>query len=120
MTNSKHSPEVTVVSAKQMILNKLCTAYIRFEDDGLIPADELRRELDIPETVFAEALESFINGENQMAVEVFKSKGSTDLRLSESMRDLCSDWNPGEKHDPIFNTESPVEGSALNFWRRSA
>src|SRR4026209_9158 len=59
MTNSNHSPDVTVVSAKQMILNKLCTASIRFEDDGLIPADELRRELDIPETVFAEALESF-------------------------------------------------------------
>jgi hypothetical protein len=70
--------------------NRLCTGHIGLsQDGGFVFADKLRRELSIPEDVFAEAL-SFINAENQLAVEVIERKGRVDLRLGESMRDLCS------------------------------
>jgi hypothetical protein len=105
MTNTKHSSDATLLLAKQKILNRLCTGYIgSSKDDRFITADKLRRELSIPEDIFAEALNSFITAENQLAVEVIKSKGRVDLRLGESMRDLCSNWNP-TKHDAVSNSK---------------
>ncbi len=120
MAHRKHSPEATVLSAKQQILNRLCAAYRRSNHNGLIPADALRRELDISEAVFVEAVNSFIIGENQEAVEVFENKGRSSLRLGESMRDLCSDWRPIEKRDQVSKTEPIVAVSAYGSLRRSA
>ena len=93
MAHTQHSPKATVLSAKQKILKKLCTVYIRSKDSSFIPADKLRQELGIPEPVFAEAMKSFTDTEEQMAVEVIESRGGMDLRLAESMRNLCSDWS---------------------------
>jgi len=93
MAYRKHTPEQTVVSAKQKILNKLCAVYMRYGESCFIPADELRRELGIPENVFTEALKSFTSAENQMAVEVIESKDSAVLRLGAFMRDFCNDWD---------------------------
>ena len=108
MAYEKHTPEATVVVAKQRILNKLCSVYIKRRDSRFIPADELRRELGIPENVFAKALNSFKNAEGQMAVEVLQSDDKTDLRLGESMRDLCTDWSPTKKQDSAPNTAVSV------------
>ena len=84
------TPQLPVVSAKQKIFNKLCTVYRRHGESRFIPADELRRELGIPENVFTEALKSFTNAENQMAVEVIESEGRAALRLGAFMRDFWS------------------------------
>jgi hypothetical protein len=51
---------------------------MRAKDDAFLSAVDLRNELDIPEHVFAETLETFRHGE-QSAVEVFESNGETIL-----------------------------------------
>ena len=116
MAHIQQSTKATLFSAKQKILNKLCTVYARSKDNRAISADELRRELGIPENVFAEALKSFMEAENQLAIEVFERGSSTDLRLGESMRDLCSDWSLTEE-DVVRSIESPL---AVRVRRRSA
>ena len=120
MAHTKHSPEATVVSAKQQILNRLCAAYRRSNHNGLIPADALRRELDISEAVFVEAVNSFVIGENQDGRRGVENKGRSSLRLGESMRDLCSDWRPIEKRGQVSKTEPLVAVSPYGSLRRSA
>ncbi len=120
MAAIKESSDATLLSAKQRILNRLCTGYIgSSKDGGFIPADKLRRELSIPENVFAEALNSFINAEKQLAVEVIESTGGKDLRLGESMRDLCSNWNLNQ-YKSVSNTNLSSGVSARRLLRRSA
>jgi hypothetical protein len=76
------------VLAKYKVFNELCMAYRRSKDTAYLRADDVRRRLGIPENVFGEVLDSFIN-EIQMAVEVFESNGERYLRLSESARENC-------------------------------
>jgi hypothetical protein len=61
----------------------------------------------------------FINAENQLAVEVIESNSSRDLRLGESMRDLCSNWNPTQ-YKSVSNTNLSSGVSARRLLRRSA
>jgi len=42
--------------AQYRIFNRLCVAYMRTKDPALVQAKDLRKELAIPERVFAEAL----------------------------------------------------------------
>jgi len=84
MAQKKQSPDATLLLAKHRIFNKLCARYRHSYQDSAfsIHADALRRELSIPEDIFAEALDTFIHAENQMAVEVFQREGQTYLRLA--------------------------------------
>ena len=109
MAAKKHLPEATVFSAKQLIFNKLCAAYLRFKNTDPVDAAELRRELNIPETIFAEALLGFLCAENQMTVEVLEDKGRTYLRLGEAGRDICTDWSPKEKRSLLRKAEPSVD-----------
>jgi hypothetical protein len=61
---------------------------MRSKDTAYLRADDVRRRLGIPENVFGEVLDSFLN-EIQMAVEVFESNGERYLRLSEAARENC-------------------------------
>jgi len=91
MPPEKHLSNATL-SAKRAIFNNLCAAYMRSKSNGLVTADEVRRELVMPNALFDEALNSFIHAENQMAVEVTEVTGRTYLRLSHSVTELCGDW----------------------------
>jgi len=86
MAHKQHSTKATVLAAKQKILNKLCTIYMQSKDSSYIPADKLRQELGIPESVFAEAMKSFADTEEQMAVEVGSSNSPSqqDSRTARS------------------------------------
>jgi hypothetical protein len=97
MAYGQHPPRATVLSAKQQIINKLCTAYLRSQDDGMTSADLLRQELGLSESTFMEALNSFVSEQNPVAVEVVEGRRGTNLRLGEFMRNLCSDWTPTKK-----------------------
>jgi hypothetical protein len=79
MAEKKKSSEATLMQRK--IFNKMCMAYRRSCEAATfaIQADELRKELSIPEDIFAEALYAFIHTENQMAVEVFNARGKLTL-----------------------------------------
>ena len=78
----------TLVLAKYKVFNELCLAYMRSKDTAYLRAEDVRRRLGIPENVFGEVLDSFVN-EIQMAVEVFESNGERYLRLSEAARENC-------------------------------
>jgi hypothetical protein len=88
MAQRKEISRKTLVLAKYKVFNELCMAYRRSKDTAYLRADDVRRRLGIPENVFGEVLDSFIN-EIQMAVEVFESNGERYLRLSESARENC-------------------------------
>lgn len=109
MAQKKDSPEATLISAKYQIFNKLCMAYRRSYTNPAfgIRADDVRGELKISESIFAEALDSFKHTE-QTAVELFESNGKTFLRLGESARYHWSDWPVNQKRGSAFMTETPM------------
>ena len=82
-----------VVQAQYRIFNKLCIAYRRSRQDPsfAIHAEDSRRELAIPETVFVEALDSFVDANGERIVEVFEQNGERYLRLGESAKFNISD-----------------------------
>jgi hypothetical protein len=120
MAQKKQSPEATLMQRK--VFNKVCMAYRRSYEAPTfaIRADELRKELSIPEDVFAEALYAFIHTENQMAVEVFKRQGQTYLRLGESARDICNDWSTMQSNRPASKPKLPIKIPVPNPFLRSA
>jgi hypothetical protein len=93
-------------------------AYLRFKKNDPLDADELRRELNIPETIFAEALLGFLSGENQMAVQVVEDRGRTYLKLGDAGRDLCTDWRL--KETLLRKAEPPLDIPISRLIRRSA
>ena len=120
MAQKKPSPDATLLLAKQRIFNKLCIQYRHSRQDPAfsIHADVLRRELLIPEDIFAEALDAFIHAENQLAIEVFERDGERCLRLGESARDICNDWSPARR--PASKPEAVPKISTRNLLPRSA
>ena len=120
MAANKYLPEPEVFTAKQRILNKLCKVYLRFKKNEWVDAEELRRELNISEAVFADALFGFLSVEKQMAVEVLDGKGRIYLRLGEIGQDLCSDWNVKKKPVAARKIEPPLDIQLGDSIRRSA
>ncbi len=120
MAEKKKSPEATLVQRK--IFNKVCMAYRRSCEAPTfaIRADELRKELSIPNDMFAEALYAFIHTENQMAIEVFQREEQTYLRLGESARDICNDWSTMQRNRPASKPEFPIKIPVRNPFLRSA
>jgi hypothetical protein len=119
MATKNRVPEPTMRSVKHQIFNKLCSAYLRFKNSAPVDADELRRELNLPETIFAKALLDF-SVDNQMAVEVLQDKGRTYVRLGAGGRDLCADWNAEAKRNGLRTDEPPVDMPVQRLIRRRA
>jgi len=91
MNYKKPIPERTIIVARNRIFNRLCTVYRRSKDPAFVSAADLKRELAIPEDVFAGVLSSFIHSDTPKAVEVFDKGGETFVQLAESARHNCSD-----------------------------
>jgi len=93
MAQPTTSAQIAVRVAQHKIFNKLCIAYRRSRQDPEfgVRADDLRRELDIPKKVFAEALGTFIDANAEMIVEVYVTKGERYVRLGQTARYNCSD-----------------------------
>ena len=85
--------QIAVREAQHKIFNKLCIAYRRSRQDPefAVRADDLRRDLAIPENVFAEALDTFIDADAKMMIEVYENKGERYVRLGQTARYNCSD-----------------------------
>ncbi len=107
---NKPFPEAEILAVKQQIFNKLCTSYLWFKKNEWVDADELRRELNIPEAIFGEALFGFLSVEKQMAVEVLEGKGRTYLRLGEVGQEECEN----QVTSPWL---LPLVTLALNAWQ---
>ena len=92
MAQSKTSAQIAVRVAQHKIFNKLCIAYRRSRQDPEfgVRADDLRIELAIPENVFGEALDTFVDANAEMIVEVYENKGERYVRLGQTARYNCS------------------------------
>ena len=93
MAQPRTSAQIAVREAQYKIFNKLCIAYRRSrQDPGFgVRADDLKGELAIPEAVFAEALDTFVDSNAEMIVEVYESNGERYVRLGKLARYNCSD-----------------------------
>jgi hypothetical protein len=87
------NPEQEVLQAQHKIFNKLCMAYRRSRQNPAfrVRAEDVRNELGIPEKVFVEALDSFVDVSGERIVEVFEQTGERYLRLGDSTRFNLSD-----------------------------
>src|SRR5687767_8484879 len=70
MAQETKSAQISIRKAQHKIFITLCVAYRRSRQDPEtgVRADALRRELDIPETLFAEALDTFTDATGQMII----------------------------------------------------
>jgi hypothetical protein len=75
-----------VLWAQNQLFNKLCSVYVRTRDISFIRAEDLQKELAIPDHLFAEALRAF-RVSDQLTVEVIDSGGESYLRLGQRGRD---------------------------------
>ena len=93
MAQRTTSAQIAVREAQHRIFNKLCIAYRRSRKDPEfgVRAHDLRRELVIPQNVFAEALDTFIDADAKMIVEVYENKGERYVRLGQTARYNCND-----------------------------
>jgi hypothetical protein len=80
--------QALISQAQQKIFNQLCVAYRRARQNPSfsVYADELRRELALPETVFAEALAGFVDAAGEKIVEISVRDGERRLTLGNSAR----------------------------------
>jgi hypothetical protein len=118
MATKNHLPESTIRSVKQQIFNKLCTAYLRFKNSDPVDANDLKRELNIPETVFGQALYEFTM-EGQMAIEVLEHKGRTCVKLGAGGQDLCADWSAKAKPSASRSDKPRVDIPVQRLVRRA-
>jgi hypothetical protein len=118
MAEKRKSGDPGVLLAKHKIFNKLCTGHRRsYQNPHFgIRADDLRKELSIPEDIFAIALDAFINTENQVAVEIFQREGERYFRLGQSARDNCNDWTTNEIYHSASKTV-PIKTPTVNYSR---
>lgn len=93
MAQSKNPNRALVAQVQQQIFNKLCTEYRRSRQapDFGVRADDVRRDLAIPETLFALALKEFTDASGERVVEVFIRNRETHLGLSDSARENLRD-----------------------------
>ncbi len=82
-----------LLDARCRIFNRLCVFHLRARDADLgLSADQVRKELAIPDNIFAEALKHFVDITGQTIVEVLDRNGEKYLRLGEIAQDYCSKW----------------------------
>ena len=77
-----------VLWAQNQLFQRLCSVYIRAKDVSFLRAEDLKKELAIPDHLFAEALLAFRVGD-QLTVEMIDSGGESYLRLGQHGRDNC-------------------------------
>ena len=82
----------TVVRLQQIIFNMLCTRYRRSHQDRdfRIRAEDARRELNVPEPLFAETLDQFVAGGDRIVL-VVEQDGEKYLSLSDSAKANLND-----------------------------
>ena len=92
MAQASDRHQYFVLQAQQKIFNKLCIAYRRSHQDSAfsVMAEDLRRELTIPEAIFAEALESFVDATGERIVEVIERDGKRYLKPGVTTRSNLS------------------------------
>ena len=108
-----NSRQRAVFEAQQEIFNLLCAGFRRSGEnpDFRIPVDRVRTELDLPASIFSEALEKFANSMGQHTVIVGEQNGERYITLGESAN--VSDWICVPR--PIGNSRSVTSAGSTRL-----
>lgn len=89
-----NSHQRAVFEAQEQIFNILCAAFRRSAENPefRLAIDDVRTELDLTESIFAEALEKFAYSMPEHTVIVGEQNGQRYITLGESAKSNVSDW----------------------------
>jgi hypothetical protein len=89
-----NSHQRAVFAAQERIFNILCAAFRRSGENPefRLSIDHVRTELDLPASIFAEALEKFAYSMPEHTVIVVEQNAQRYITLGESAKSNVSDW----------------------------
>ena len=89
-----NSHQRAVFEPQERIFNILCAGFGRSgENQGFrLSIDDVRTELDLPASIFGEALEKFAYPMGEHTVVVVEQNGQRYITLGESAKSNVSDW----------------------------
>jgi hypothetical protein len=89
-----NSHQRAVFEAQERIFNTLCAAFRRSGENSefRLSINDVRTELDLPASIFAEALEKFAYSIGEHTVIVVEQNGQRYITLGESAKSNVSDW----------------------------
>lgn len=100
--------------AQQRIFNKLCAAFRRSRQDPEfhLLSEDVRSELNIPLSIFNEALERFNDAAGDPIVIVIEDRGERYIMLGESAKSNVSDWVATPREALVgFRSATPAEST---------
>ena len=109
-----------VCESQQRIFNKLCAAFRRSRQDleFHLLSEDVRSELNIPLSIFNEALESFSDAAGEPVVFVIEDKGEQYITLGESAKFNVSDWVATPRGTLVgFRPAAPAESTRFTRCR---
>ena len=89
-----NSHQRAVFEAQERIFNILCAAFRRSGENPefRLLIDDVRTEVDLPASIFGEALEKFAHSMPEHTVVVVEQNGQRYITLGESAKSNVSDW----------------------------
>jgi hypothetical protein len=100
---------------QQRIFNELCAAFRRSrQNPGFrLLIENVRVELNIPVSLFAEALESFSDAAGEPIVVVIEHHGERYVTLGESAKSNVSDWADTRRAEKLSRSAAILNNSKL-------
>ena len=110
-----NSHQRAVSEAQERIFNRLCVAFRRSGENPefRLLIDDVRTELDLPRSVFTEALEKFAYSMGEHTVVVVEQNGQRYITLGESAKSNVSDWIYVPR--PVVATRSLTPGQSTRL-----
>jgi uncharacterized protein (DUF1330 family) len=107
---------------QQRIFIKLCAAFRRSrQNPGFrLLIENVRAELNIPVSLFTEALENFSDAGGEPIVVVIEHNGERYITLGESAKSNVSDWADTPRAVIGFRSLTPAESKGVTNGRRYA
>jgi hypothetical protein len=89
-----NSHQRAVFAAQERIFNILCAAFRRSGENPefRLLIDDVRTELDLPESIFTEALKKFADSTGEHTLILVERSGVRYITLGESAKSNVSDW----------------------------
>jgi|SRR6516225_5343160 len=110
-----NSHQRAVFDAQERIFNVLCAGFRRSGENPefRLLIDDVRTELDLPRSVFTEALEKFAYSMGEHTVVVVEQNGQRYITLGESAKSNVSDWIYVPR--PVVATRSLTPGQSTRL-----
>jgi hypothetical protein len=105
-----------VFEAQQRIFNLLCAAFRRSDHNAefRLKIDDVKRQLDLPENIFTEALKKFAGSIGEHTVILFEQNGVRYVTLGESAKFNVSDWVYVPRPEDSSRSTTPARSTRGN------